>query len=68
MSFLRRVYSLEWQILRYYCILILEFIANTEKYLQFDWLRGVQYWPYLYSVFNTCTLEREKNNIRFFLP
>ena len=21
-----------------------------------DWLRGVQYWPYLYSVFNTCTL------------
>ena len=27
-----------------------------EKYLQSDWLRGVQYWLYLYSVFNICTL------------
>ena len=41
-------------------------IANTEKYLQFDWLRGVQYLPFLYSVFNIRTLEREKSNIRFF--
>ena len=31
-------------------------IANSKKYLQFDWLRGVQYWPYLYFVLNTCTL------------
>ena len=30
--------------------------AYTKKYLQSDWLRGVQYWPYLYSVFNICTL------------
>ena len=38
-----------------------------EKYLQSDWLRGVQYWPYLYSVFNICTLElneRKKYNFR----
>ena len=27
-----------------------------EKYLQSDWLRGVQYWPHFYSVFNICTL------------
>ena len=37
--------------------------------MQSDWLRGVQYWPYLYSVFNICTilLNKEKNkkyNIR----
>ena len=32
------------------------FIGDTKKYLQSDWLRGVQYWPYLYSVFNICTL------------
>ena len=25
-------------------------VANTQKYLQSDWLRGVQYWPYLYFV------------------
>ena len=31
-------------------------IAYTKKYLQSDWLRGVQYWPYLYSIFNICTL------------
>ena len=35
---------------------ILGVIAYTKKYLQSDWLRGVQYWPYLYSVFNICTL------------
>ena len=32
------------------------FIAYTQKYLQSDWLREVQYGPYLYSVFNICTL------------
>ena len=35
---------------------ILGVIAYTKKYLQSDWLRGVQYWPYLFSVFNICTL------------
>ena len=35
-------------------------IANTKKYLQFDWLRGVQYRPYLYSAFNICTMSLEK--------
>ena len=25
-----------------------QIIANTKKYLQSDWKRGVQYWPYLY--------------------
>ena len=35
-------------------------IANTKKYLQSDWLREVQYWPYLYSVFNICTLWLNK--------
>ena len=37
-------------------------IANMKKYLQSDWLRGVQYWPYLYSVFNICTLVVNKKN------
>ena len=32
------------------------FIASTKKYLQSDWLRGVQYWPYLYFVFNIFPL------------
>ena len=32
------------------------FIANAKKYLQSGWLRGVQYWSYLYSVFNICSL------------
>ena len=38
-------------------------IAYTKKYLQSGWLRGVQYWPYLYSVFNICTLwlNKKKN-------
>ena len=35
-------------------------ITNTKKYLQSDWLRGVQHWPYLYSVFNICTLLLNK--------
>ena len=39
------------------------FIAHKKKYLQSDWLRGVQHWPYLYSVFNICTLwlNKKKN-------
>ena len=41
-------------------------IAYTKKYLQSDWLRGVQYWPYLYSVFNICTLWlNQKKNTTF---
>ena len=36
--------------------------ANTEKYLQSDWLRGVKYWPYLYSFFNICTLCKQEEN------
>ena len=38
-------------------------MANTKKYLQSDWVRAVQYWPYLYSVFNICTLllNKKKN-------
>ena len=43
------------------CVL-LAVIANTKKYLQSDWLRGVQYWLYLYSVFNICTLLLNNNN------
>ena len=45
------------------------FTANTRKYLQYDWVRGVQHWPYLHSVFNICTLLLNNNikkiNIRF---
>ena len=36
--------------------IIYNVITYTKKYLQPDWLRGVQYWPHLYSVFNICTL------------
>ena len=32
-------------------------IVNMKKYLQSDWLRGEQYWSYLCSVFNICTLS-----------
>ena len=39
-------------------------IAYTKKYLQSDWLRGVHYWPYLYSVFNICTLLLNKKKIQ----
>ena len=28
-------------------------VIYMKKYLQSDWLRGVQYWLYLYSVFNS---------------
>ena len=40
-------------------------IAYTKKYLRSDWLRGVQYCPYLYSVFISCTLlnKKKKYNI-----
>ena len=31
-----------------------------KKYLQFDWVRAVQHWPYLYSVFKICTLLLNK--------
>ena len=42
---------------------VITVIAYTKKYLQSDWLRGEQYWPYLYSVFNICTLwlNKKKN-------
>ena len=40
-------------------------IAYTTKYLQHYWLRGVQYWPYFYSVFIICTLWLNKKNITF---
>ena len=32
--------------------------------MQSDWLRGVQYCPYLYSVFNICTLLLNNNIIK----
>ena len=40
-------------------------MANTKKYLQSDWVRGVQYLPYLYSVFNICTLLPNKKKSPF---
>ena len=54
--------------LQIFCILtIIAIIANTKKYLQSDWLRGVQYWLYLYSVFNICTplLNKKKSTFDF---
>ena len=39
---------------------ILLLSLTQKKYLQSDWLRGVQYWPYLYSVFNIYTLLLNK--------
>ena len=41
-------------------------IANMKKYLQSDWLRCVQYWPYLYSAFNICIfcLDKKKQKIQ----
>ena len=41
---------------------LLNVIANTKKYLQSDWVRGVQYWLYLHSVFNIYTLLLNKKN------
>ena len=40
---------------------ILGVIANMKKCLQSDWARGVQYWPYLYYIFNICTLLQNNN-------
>ena len=46
--------------------MLLPIIAYTKKYLQSNWLKGVQYWPYLYSVFNICTLRlNKKKNTTF---
>ena len=46
--------------------IVFTFSSDTKKYLQSDWLRGVQYWPYLHPVFNICTfLLIKKINIRF---
>ena len=44
---------------------ILKIIAHTKKYLQSDWLRGVQHWPYLYSVFTICTPRLNKKQKTF---
>ena len=35
-------------------------MANTKIYLQSDWVRGLQYIPHLYSVFNICTFLLNK--------
>ena len=43
---------------------VIVIIANAKKYLQSDWVRGVQYWPYLYSVFNIYTLLLNEKNQR----
>ena len=45
----------------YLCLLI----PYRKKYLQSDWLRRVQYCPYLYTVFNVCTLllNKQKNTL-----
>ena len=48
-----------------YIIFICPFIAYTKKYLQSDSLRGVQYWPYLYSTLNICTLLLNKKKSTF---
>ena len=44
-------------------MLIAYIIANTRKYCESDWLRGVQNLLHLYSVFNICTMEQE--NVAF---
>ena len=33
-----------------------------KNYLQSDWVKAVQYWPYLYSFFNITTLLLNKKN------
>ena len=50
-----------WSSLRLSCkrpltLYLLKIIANTNKYLQSDWVRRVKYWLYLYAVFNIYTL------------
>ena len=66
--------SLEWAhkiVCPLRCLSIIIFLIIVdyrlhEKNLQSDWLRGVQYWPYLYSVFNICTLSlNKKKNTTF---
>ena len=49
------------QLLLTVSVIMFTVIANTKKYLQSNWLRGVQYWPYLYSVFNIFTLSLNNN-------
>ena len=49
------------QLLLTVSVIMFTVIANTKKYLQSDWLREVQYWPYLYSVFNIFTLSLNNN-------
>ena len=42
-------------------------ITYTKKYVYSDWLRRVQYWSYLCSLFNMCTHwlnKKETYNIR----
>ena len=39
-------------------------IAITKRYLQSDWLRGVQYWPNLYSILNIFTLRLNKKKTK----
>ena len=35
-------------------------IANTKEYLPSDWVRGVQYWLYLHSVFKkACQISQQ---------
>ena len=43
-----------------------DLIPNRKKYLQSDWVRGIQYWPYLYSAFNiyNLLLNNSKKNKR----
>ena len=44
---------------------VFSIITNTKKYLQFDWLRGVQYWPYLQSVFNLYSLTKQEKKLLY---
>ena len=37
-------------------IVLTEYYRLHENISASDWLRVVQYWPYMYSVFNICTL------------
>ena len=48
-----------------YCSLALV-IAYTKKYLQSDCQRGVQYWPYLGSVFDICIFSLNKKKYTTF--
>ena len=37
------------------------FITKMRKYLQSDWLRGVQYWPYFFSICIFLLNKKKKN-------